>query len=238
MKYREAYPQTLSEGLGLISELSKHPDTPWNESLSATAERLYGVRSGFKDVLETFLLVPQENRVALLAALYGEKWRKLWDVFKLSYNPLDAYRMTEKTDSTKTVESHNETKYGKVVDSVFNEAGTVTDNGSSSDNSNSSIYGFNSAAGAPSNAENATRSNQNTEGRDIDTTSEVTNSGTDTHTGNTTDTDNTSVEKSGNIGYTTPQELIRQEFELWGTPFFNMVFDDIDQFITIQVFKI
>ena len=220
MKYREAYPNSLSSGHGLISELSSYPDTPWSDVIAADVERLYSVRSGFKDIIETFLLVPEQNRAALLAALYSEKWTKLWDLFKLSYNPLDAYRMRETEIGTKTVQSTRKSEYGKGVVEVSN--------GSSTENYGSGVYGFNS--------ENSVPSDTGTTGGSTNSRNEITNSGEDNHTGNSTDTDNRTIEKSGNIGYSTPQELIRQEFEIWGTAFFNIIFEDIDQFITLQVY--
>lgn len=239
MKYSELYPESTSNGEGLIATLSRIEAIPWSEydeDLKLNLERLYGVRSGFKEVIDAFILVPEVSRAALLSALYADKWRRLWDNFKLSYNPLDAYKVSEKINSIKKRETTLKIAYGRETDSTSNDVGKVINTGTTSDDVNSKTFGFNSEAAVPVDVDSSAGSYQDTENRDIDLTTHTANSGEDNHTDNSTDTDESTVDKSGNIGYTSPQELIRQEFEIWGTPFFNLVFADIDQFITIQVY--
>lgn len=241
MKYRDAYPQSLSSGDGLIYSISSIDKMPWFESddeFKQNLERLYCTRSGFKDVIETFLLVPESKRAALISALFSDKWIRLWSNFKLAYNPLHAYTMNEKTKSTKTISESESYVHGKEVNVTENNSGTVSNAGSKSDNGTDSVFGFNSSDSVPASTESATSSTNDTETRDLQNTTHTEYSGTDTQSNNSTDTDEISIEKNGNIGYTTPQELIRQEFEIWGTPFFNIVFEDIDQFITLKVFSL
>lgn len=66
-----------------------------------------------------------------------------------------------------------------------------------------------------------------------------TDTGTQTRadTGTDTHTRNYSMTRSGNIGVTTSQEMIKSERELWLWNFFqDVVFPDIDKFLTLQVY--
>lgn len=58
---------------------------------------------------------------------------------------------------------------------------------------------------------------------------------------NITDTDdekeNQQLTRAGNIGVTTTQQMLQQEFELWRWNFFTQVFEDVDKFLTLSVYS-
>lgn len=285
--YLETYPLSISTGQGLIFELSSITEIPWNvltDEQKHDIERLYGVRSGFKTLVNSFLSVEISARARLLSALYAQKWTRLWEDYVLEYNPLDVYTLTETgsrdieksvSDVTKYGKTQNETgtdggsvtrsgedtiQHGRVVTETGTDTGTVKTDGADNNNSTNSLYGFNSSLPVPSGTDTEQNTSNATETRDLTTSRNVTNSGTDTR--NTSDTENRnltnsknvtnagqdektlsddetenySYTKKGNIGYTTPQELIRQNIELWKLPFFGIVFADIDEFMTISVY--
>ena len=65
---------------------------------------------------------------------------------------------------------------------------------------------------------------------------------TDTRTDNLTRTSEEqsettrSLEKNGNIGFNTPQEMLVADLELWQWNFFKSVFDDIDSVLTMSIY--
>lgn len=83
---------------------------------------------------------------------------------------------------------------------------------STNDNGNDKYYGFNTSEPVP-NTEN---------------TSSFTSNGTKDNTRTLT--------KSGNIGVTTTQKLLREERELWDWILLDTVFNDIDKILTIQIY--
>lgn len=337
MKYRELYPKSLSSGTGLIAQLSQKEGIPWKtdkQDISSILERAFGIRYGFKTILDSFAELPESVRADVLAVMYSQKWSRLWDDYLLQYEVLDAYHVTENGNRSVNKDGSDVIKYGKTVNESSSDTGTidrtenntttyghtvaetgseegsinrtdeetlkhghtVTETGSdtgnvetSSSNDNTStdsVYGFNSPLAMPSNTESGTKLSESTETRDLETSKNITNAGQDeksvtstetsnsdtsknvtnagqdevdsvtaetrdsvgsrnvTNAGqdeknhNTTEDEDYSYTKKGNIGYTTPQELIRQDMALWATPFFDIVFSDIDEFIMLQTFTV
>ena len=81
-----------------------------------------------------------------------------------------------------------------------------------------------------------TRNTSDTENRNLTNSKNITNAGQDEKTMSGDETENYTYTKKGNIGYSTPQKLLREDIELWSKSFFEIVFSDIDSFITIQVY--
>ena len=241
MTYLENYPNSITEGSGLISILSNMATTPWHElglEEIKSLERMYGIRSGFKTINPVFELAPEESKANVILALYGEKWKRLWADFSLEYSQLDAYRVNESITRHRDDEDENETTFGRVIDENTTDDGTVTTDTTGSAGGTNSLYGFNSSLPVPSDVSSDTNTEKVEESRDLDTSTKTTNSGSDSFTRIKSEDETTTTTRSGNIGYTTPQELLRQDIELWGVPYFNIVFDDIDSFITLQIYSI
>lgn len=148
-------------------------------------------------------------------------------------------RSTEKSES---VESTEDTHYGRTESDSHN------------------VFGFNSSTGAPSTTDSkalggtdSTDGEVTTEGEESVTESNtrthnlsVQNSGSDVRTKNLTDSRSASKEqadseeenthKYGNIGTSTPQRLLAEERKLWVWNYFEQVFDDLDRELVLQVF--
>lgn len=262
-KYKELYPQTLSDGVGLISTLSSL-NVPWAAMNIPSIERMYGVRSGFKTIVDSFAEIPAELRASVLYSMFNEKWTKLWNIYQLEYNPLTAYKVLETGSNEENEQSSKDvTGTDKFTETSSNEivgSDKVSETSSNEDLTDetvngidenyNSVWGFNSSNPVSSDYGNAkdTESTRNenftasvtdrrSENKE-DKSTQVDRS-TENTEGTTTERGMSSshtITKEGNIGYSTPQKLLREEFELWAVPFFQKVFDDIDSFITIMVY--
>lgn len=240
MTYNEAFPQSLSLGKGLIFGISLLNSIPWNGiSLEDKnyLERAYWVRSGEKHIYSKFLELSDAEKMAAIVSMYSEKWTKYWNLFKLEYDPLSAYIVEETGNRNKNFDTSRTTTYGKIENVNSSDTGTVTDNGSNSNSSTDSVFGFNSVDSVPSDTSSGNEQNTNTETRNLTNTTNTSNSGTDDISGEDTEAEEYTVSKQGNIGYSTPQKLLSGEFELWKTPFFQMVFSDIDKFIMLKIYN-
>ena len=162
----------------------------------------------------------------------------MWKDFNIEYNPLDAYRITETHSREKDYESDNEINYGKIEDSNSTDTGTVTNVSSGTTTTNEGTYGYNSINSVPAATSSDNRNDDSTDTRDLSNTNKTQLSGSDNRTIIDHEEESYTTTKSGNIGYTTPQELLRQDMELWFMPFFETVFKDIDSVILIQVYSI
>ena len=237
--YRQTYPNSFTEGIGLIRTLSDLPSIPWNtmsEQEKSDLERLYAARSGFKPIIDIFTIGDIESRARLLAAMYSQKWKRIWDTYALEYNLLDAYKVIESGHRNTNKNGTTTDKYGRVVNDNGTDTGTVDTTGNDNISGTDSVFGFNSSTAVPSDSSTESNNSSSLETRNLANSRQTTNSGQDESIRQDTDNEEYGYTKSGNIGYTSPQELIRQDLEIWRNPFFSMVFDDIDFFMTISVY--
>ena len=88
-------------------------------------------------------------------------------------------------------------------------------------------------------ADTGTETNAKTGTEKTDYNTEINETGTQTHvdSGNNTDTRNYLLNRSGNIGVTTTQDMIQSERELWEYNFRAIVYRDIDSIMTIEYYK-
>ena len=139
-----------------------------------------------------------------------------------------------RTDNLNHAKTGTETK-------VIDNDETRTDNLNSE--KESEIQGFNSEEYQPANRENI--ANTGTQSNAVDETDTLTyntndaDTGSQTHaeTGSNTDTRNYLLNRSGNIGVTTTQDMIQSERELWEYNFRAIVYRDIDSIMTIEYYK-
>lgn len=187
----------------------------------------------------------------ILFAMYGKKWKKLWDTLEFEYNPISNYDMTERMIDDTTERNGTET-----IDESIDSSGSVshgktdttTNNLLSTENNNRTttrdIQGFNSDDYVPS--DKTAESTVDATKADTGTQTTVA-SGTDRNTNDTDrdysrDTSDTSVRnytltRSGNIGVTTSQQMIESERKLWLWNFFKaVVFPDLDDALTIEYY--
>lgn len=239
MKYRELYPQSLTEGVGLISQMVAY-DVPWrdlDDSTLRALERSYCLHSGFKEVISTFVEMDAADRIPAILIHYGHKWHRYYTLYMTEYNPLSAYRVVENGENTRTPNLQDQTTKGTKVVVSGTDSGTVTTTEALGQTEDNSRYGFNSFnEPVPVDVTTTGGSNTLTESRQLTDGSTTTNSGTDSVTRTGTEKIVHEITKEGNIGYSTPQKLMREELALWMKPYFDIVFSDIDNFIMINVF--
>lgn len=235
-KYNELYPNSLSSGNGLIAQICAL-EVPWKNTVIPTRlERVYAVRSGFKEIISPIEELANIDRAHVVFDMFNEKWTKLWNIYKLEYNPLSAYKLVETGENSVEKQSSDLHQYGKTQNEVSDDTSTVTDASVSDSSNNVGLYGFNSQSSVPSDTTVASASENSTETRDLNVTRTRTDGGSDTIDREDSEVSEHNITKEGNIGYSTPQKLLREEFELWAIPFFQKVFEDIDSFITISVY--
>lgn len=249
-KMIEAYP-TMPTGNGPFTDLQTL-DVPWKSlNIAAALDGYYFGHSGSKLIspmldfyctdytTHVFDALTAENRAfiaGMLYAMYSAKWNHLYSLLTLQYNPVTNYDMTESESITReTTASGTDTGTVKNTGTdTLERTGTVdTDTSGSVEDS---IFGFNSSAGVDSNA----RENSNS--------SIVTNDTTDEQTKNLTETrdlvnsaeseysESRELSRSGNIGVTTTQQMIKSEIDLWQWQFFEGVCKDIDAVLCLSVY--
>ena len=274
----DMYPNMLL-GDGIMSDLSDF-SVPWAQAvtdgdISTTfLDMGYYSRSAKKftspimnDVAEETPPLSSSERThiaGILFTLFNRKWKRIWDLANVEYNPINNYDMSETENIELGIESEsrNNGTITNVIDDTTHETGTVTnvtdtdttqtgtvsDNGSNSNADN--LFGFNSsvAVGADTSSGTATNTRTNNLAGTDDTTETKTNNLTtdkditDTETRqlvNTNDSTHTTertLERAGNIGVTTTQKMVLDELEAWQWTFFQRVFEDIDSICCLDIY--
>ena len=121
-----------------------------------------------------------------------------------------------------------------VIDSDTTDTGTIGDSGTLTQNDG--IFGFNSSDSVGSDTRDVT--NGNTRTNNLASTDDTTRTETHnlTHEIYATDDISRELTKQGNIGVTTTQRMIESELEVWQWNYFKTVFDDIDEFLTLDLY--
>lgn len=239
MTYDELYPNSKIDGIGLIYELSSLSDCPWLE-LSAdrrkSLERMFNLKSTHKRVFESFSTIPDNVRASMIMAYYYEKWSKYWNTFKLTYNPLNAYNVLEIANTDRNGNSTNTINYGRAEDVLSLDKGSVEVATSGTSNVVNGVYGFNSVNAVNSDESDSSNTDTSTETRNLSDSRATINSGSDETISSTGENIVFNSKKEGNIGYTSPQELLESEFELWSATFFETIFRDVSNIIFIKIY--
>lgn len=184
---------------------------------------------------DTITSQERDTLASIAFNLFGPYWTKQWATLLLEYDPIENYRMIEEMTDDETV-----TEYGKTNtrtdDLTHTKEGTETDTPTLVTKSENGVYGFNSSEPVPSDEQTST----NVSGTDVvDYDLTETDSGTvkDELSGEDTQTRNYHLERSGNIGVTTSQQMVESERNLWKWNFFiDVVFPDLDKVLTTQVY--
>ena len=143
---------------------------------------------------------------------FGVKWKKIYDALMTQYNPLENYNMYEKRTPDLTDE--------RTPDITLTEDNTITTN----TDSETSINGFNSTESNPSNDTVGNQTNT------IDRTNTETGKETTTHTGKE------ELERSGNIGVTTSQQMLESEIKLRQYDFYKQIYKDVDSILCLGIY--
>lgn len=151
--------------------------------------------------------------------LFGDRWKRLYDLSKATYDPLENYSMTENMSNDQRTVQHN----GNRSETAHTE--TESDSTGFADDHRT---GFNSGNTPSLLSEGNTRGN-------VAGSADGTQSGTDAYTD--TETHSYRLTRSGNIGVMTSQQMAESEIKLWQWTFFNdVVFPDIDRVLTLSVY--
>ena len=171
------------------------------------------------------------QRVSTLAQIavdrFGENWAKRYAALQLEYDPIENYSMTE-------TETETGTNTGTVTNSGTDTGTkTRTTESNAEGTANGFIYAYDqNDPGIPSPSDKQTTTNDVT-GSESDTES---GSHSDTRTDNLAHSITKSHTRSGNIGVTTSQQMLESELELWKYDFFEGVYNDLDQILTIPIY--
>lgn len=219
---------------------------PWTSEIGQDMDDAYfTMYSGIKNPSEFVTLhlnpgteVANSLTIArIIYGIFGENWIKLWEAFNTKYTPIDNYNIKEVTTRTGTEDrsiGKNVETTDKVDETVTTTYGQRVD---STSNAKSYTFGFNSQEAVPTGEQDEVGTEENS-GQDSTTTntSSTTNSNENT-TDNVNETEDTERTRQGNVGQTSYQELLRQEFELWRWNFFTRVFEDVDKFLVLSVYS-
>lgn len=235
-KYMELYPDTFS-GSGLLSAISDIESCPWHSSVDKTdVEIQYSVVSAQKQIVSNFEMVSAELRPKVVLAYFIDKWKRLYDTYKLEYNALSPYSVKEVGEHSQMNTREETTNFGGTTNESSSNTGTVGNSETTTRTDKSSIYGFNSTSSSPSDDSTMENTGNNTETRDLASTRSLENGGSDSLTRNDDETRNYTVNKTGNLGFITPQDMIDKEFNVWATPFFKKVFEDVNSLIALKIY--
>lgn len=209
MKYKEAFTQT-----GGVFGLLQTFDVPWKEeNIAANLGIMYMTRSGNKTLSTLYdICVPDTEHIGTGMI---EIARSLYTLYITKWNKLYNTLSLEYNP----LENYNGTETETIGEFIV--AINTTD---SSDTSNSTeseqTYGFNS-----SEATDKDRTEANTSA-----------SSTSSNSGNSDRNQTRTLTKSGNIGVTTSQEMLQSERDLWYWLYFEEVFKDIDNALTLPIY--
>ena len=274
----EMYPNMML-GDGIMSDLSDF-SVPWKQAVtdgdisttfldmgyySHSAQKFTSpIMNDVSEGTPPLSSTERTNIAGMLTTLFNRKWKRIWDLASVEYNPINNYDMSETENIELGIDSEtrNNGTVTNVVDDTTHETGTVTnvtdtdtsqtgtvsDSGSNSNADN--LFGFNSSGAVGADTSNGTVTNTRTNnlaGTD-DTTETKTNNLTtdkditDTETrqlvtvNDSTHTTERTLEKAGNIGVTTTQKMVMDELEAWQWTFFQRVFEDIDSICCLDIY--
>lgn len=184
---------------------------------------------------DTITSQERDTLASLAFNMFGPYWVKQWATMSLEYDPIENYRMVEEMTDDETV-----TEYGKTNtrtdDLTHTKEGTETDTPTLVTKNENGVFGFNSSEPVPSD-EQTSMNVSGTDEVEYDLTEKDSGTVKDELSGEDTQTRNYHLERSGNIGVTTSQQMIESERNLWKWNFFmDIVFPDLDKVLTTQVY--
>ena len=161
--------------------------------------------------------------------------------------------VTSKEDSTHDKTGSDTTSLNKNDARTLDRTTTGTGEQDTSQDTTNNIYGFNSAeavnTGGQAQTQKATDNQSGTQndketvdsisdGKTVyDTTDTDTRNSSVTDSGEDSTTHSYTLTRSGNIGVTTSQQMLKSEFELWlWNYFYDVVFPAVDKVLTVKIY--
>lgn len=237
-KLTDVFPEWLTGG-GIFALLEAQVNPPWADAINGASldVEYFGNRSGSKPCAPLiYKLVEdgklsEENRDKLVTAVwnrYGKNWTALYQTTIAEYNPIENYNMRELSKLSDTVIN----EYGK-TNTISNSREANNNTSLNMENTTEDAYsGFNTTTPLPT---DSNKSNSESFGTGHETSTDSTTS-TDGGADETIKNIMSDVQRSGNIGVTTSQQLLQSERELWLWNFADSMFADVDTMLTLAVF--
>lgn len=202
------------------------------------------------------------NCSKMAASLWYSKWTRLWNVMNAEYNPLENYSMHEEEDTAPTGTETTELAYSGSETDTRTKSGTETrelshegfdttqTEGLAADNKEAnSVYAYNSSGAVPA-SERTVNMDQtatftpgttdteetsftNRQDTDVKTFTNRKNTETKSFTDRNTHRE---LDRSGNIGTVTAQDMYLQELEVAKYNFWLQVFEDLDSTICLDCY--
>lgn len=228
---REAFPD-WKIGNGIFDALEEVGTMPWAEYAESETLDLdyFGNHSGAKFAApivmhmidsETLELL-DTDRVALARIIwtkFSEPWTRLWETNVVAYNPIHNYNMTDSRELTRDEdEAADETRNS--VDTTDSERDTADSD---------FVYGMNSDQDGDGRRDTRSQSHEGGENTSVNVST--------SETGRTKGIEESeTITRSGNIGVTTTQAMLKSERELWMWNFFDQIYKDIDSVLALPIY--
>ena len=252
-KLNDVYPNWAT-GDGVFTDLNAL-DVPWKTDADTNLYKklnmsYHGAYSGDKNVspiVYKFLKSEDENARTKLAniifTMYADKWGKLWDLTQIEYNPLENYNMVEtetpaEITHTVTPAETTETITPAETTETITPAETTTETKPAKVVNENTVSAFNSDSYVDNEKTTTTgdASDKGTESIDVDTAGsnkiEVDAAGSDVLTVQ----NDRELTRAGNIGVMSSQALYQSELELRKWLYYESVFKDIDNILTLSIY--
>lgn len=163
-------------------------------------------------IIEDFI---SKTLINIISSKYYNKWKKVFETYKLDYEVLSPYNMSI-TDNTEDTMTSND-KFNTSRDN--RQEGT--ENSTNNDITQSNVYAYNSATASP-NENSTTNTSLNST-----TTQNNTTTGNDNRDYTRDNSIKKTITRKGNIGNTLPQEMIERQRKLLDTLLYDIIFKDI-----------
>lgn len=185
-----------------------------------------------EDVTDVPMIKTLSNRAVIalcnqIAMRFGEAWDHIYEVLQAEYHPLENYNMTEETKPDTYDQDDIPVGWQRSTTRSVNQDVTVSELGA---HDQTDVYGFNSSNPVP--ASKVTKDySVNTAGDKDDNYETVVE--TEVTGRKTLHKGSVKVERSGNIGVTTTQQMAEAEIQLRiKNHMEDIIFADVDQILT------
>ena len=227
---REAFPD-WKIGYGIFDALADVANLPWEGYADSEYLDLdyFGNHSGCKFIApvvanmvdsETGELSDSDRAVLanIIWLKFKHPWTHLWETNVVSYNPIHNYNMT---DTRNLVRGDQETHKDERDSVDTTEHGKTTD-------STSFVYGLNNTEpdGKPSDRFSTEEGGETT----VTSQDEINRNSVSGRQEVET------IQRAGNIGVTTTQQMLTAERELWMWNFFEQVYKDMDTVLSLSIY--
>lgn len=187
-------------------------------------------------ILQTDEITETNYDDLIIGMLYfnNEKYTRLWNVYKIQYNPIDNYDGNETEIVTHSARTDT-TIYGKKEETNTQGEFDVTTANDERRNTEK-VSGFNSTS-LVDKTQNIVNSTTDKITNGAITNTNITNSSTDDFLKGE-ETETRTLNKHGNLGVTSSQNMIEQEKNLWEYfNFYSMIFSDLIDEVTTLIYE-